>query len=77
MVDALDAVGILAYGPDAAVLRLEGSKAYTKDFLAKYPYPPLPMEIFLKFLRSTPAEMPTPRRGEGKRIGCRQGSAQL
>ena len=39
MVDALNAVGILAYGPDAAGARLEGSKAYTKDFLAKYSVP--------------------------------------
>ena len=39
VVDALDAVGILAYGPDAAGARLEGSKAYTKDFLAKYSIP--------------------------------------
>ena len=39
VVDALNAVGILAYGPDAAGARLEGSKAYTKDFLAKYSIP--------------------------------------
>ena len=39
VVDALNAVGILAYGPDAAGARLEGSKAYTKDFLAKYSVP--------------------------------------
>ena len=50
VVDALNAVGILAYGPDAAGARLEGSKAYTKDFLAKYSIPPLLMEIFRKFL---------------------------
>ena len=31
VVNALKAVGILAYGPDAAGARLEG-KAYTKDF---------------------------------------------
>lgn len=39
VVDALNALGILAYGPDAAAARLEGSKAYTKDFLAKYSVP--------------------------------------
>ena len=32
-------MGILAYGPDAAGAKLEGSKAYTKDFLAKYAIP--------------------------------------
>ena len=39
LVDDLKAVEILAYGPDAAGARLEGSKAYTKDFLAKYSVP--------------------------------------
>ena len=39
VVDALIAEGILAYGPDASGARLEGSKAYTKDFLAKYAVP--------------------------------------
>ena len=38
-VDALKEVGILAYGPDKAGAQLEGSKAYTKDFLAKYNIP--------------------------------------
>ena len=38
-VDALREAGILAYGPDKAGARLEGSKAYTKDFLAKYEIP--------------------------------------
>ena len=39
VVDALNEVGILAYGPGAVGARLEGSKAYTKDFLAKYSIP--------------------------------------
>ena len=38
-VDALKEADILAYGPDRAGARLEGSKAYTKDFLAKYDIP--------------------------------------
>ena len=38
-VDALNEAGILAYGPDRAGARLEGSKAYTKDFLNKYGIP--------------------------------------
>ena len=38
-VDALREAGILAFGPDKAGARLEGSKAYTKDFLAKYGIP--------------------------------------
>ena len=38
-VDDLNEAGILAYGPDRAGARLEGSKAYTKDFLNKYGIP--------------------------------------
>ncbi|MEC7542736.1 MAG: phosphoribosylamine--glycine ligase [Verrucomicrobiota bacterium] len=38
-VDALNEAGVLAYGPDRAGARLEGSKAYTKDFLNKYGIP--------------------------------------
>ena len=39
VVDELHKSGILAYGPDARCARLEGSKAFTKDFLAKYNIP--------------------------------------
>ena len=60
MVDAPDAVGILAYGPDAAGARLR-KQGIHHDFSRNIPYPPLPMEIFRSFSRSPiPAEMPTP-----------------
>ncbi len=39
VVDKLNKVGILAYGPDAKCARLEGSKAFTKDFLARHKIP--------------------------------------
>ena len=39
VVDALNAAGIDAYGPDASGARLEGSKAFTKDFLARHGIP--------------------------------------
>ena len=39
LVDDLQKVGILAYGPDEKGAKLEGSKAYTKDFLSKYNIP--------------------------------------
>jgi len=38
-VDALSDAGILAYGPDQQCARLEGSKAFTKDFLARHKIP--------------------------------------
>ncbi len=39
IVDALDAAGIKAFGPDAAAARLEGSKAFTKEVCTKYGIP--------------------------------------
>ncbi len=38
-VDSLAEAGILAFGPNAKAARFEGSKTYTKDFLAKYGIP--------------------------------------
>jgi phosphoribosylamine--glycine ligase len=38
-VDALSSAGILAYGPNKSAALLEGSKAFSKDFLAKYEIP--------------------------------------
>ena len=38
-VDSLQAKGILAFGPNEKAARFEGSKAYTKEFLAKYSIP--------------------------------------
>ena len=39
VVDALNEAGVLAYGPDASCARLEGSKAFSKDFLARHNIP--------------------------------------
>jgi phosphoribosylamine--glycine ligase len=39
LVDALAAVGIPAYGPNAAGAQLESSKAFCKDFFAKHNIP--------------------------------------
>ena len=38
-VDALNRAGILAYGPNQSAARLEGSKAFTKDFLNRHNIP--------------------------------------
>ena len=38
-VDALAEAGVLAYGPNRAGAELEGSKAFTKDFLARHGIP--------------------------------------
>lgn len=39
LVDDLTAAGILAYGPSKAAARLEGSKAFMKDFVARHHLP--------------------------------------
>ena len=39
VVDRFRAAGLACFGPDAAGARLEGSKAYTKDFLEKFSVP--------------------------------------
>ncbi len=39
IVDAFDAAGLPCFGPTAAAAQLEGSKAFTKDFLARHGIP--------------------------------------
>ncbi|WP_028116118.1 phosphoribosylamine--glycine ligase [Ferrimonas senticii] len=39
VVDAFDAAGLTIFGPTAAAAQLEGSKAFTKDFLARHNIP--------------------------------------
>ena len=39
LVDRLDQAGVTAFGPVAAAARLEGSKSYCKDFLARHSIP--------------------------------------
>ena len=58
VVDALNEAGVLAYGPDASCARLEGSKAFSKDFLARHNIPTAEygnfceVEPALKYLQS-------------------------
>jgi phosphoribosylamine--glycine ligase len=39
MTDAFDAEGLRCFGPSAAAARLEGSKSFTKDFMARHDIP--------------------------------------
>ena len=39
IVDRFSEAGLACFGPDAAASQLEGSKAFTKDFLKKYDIP--------------------------------------
>ena len=52
LVDALTAVGIPAYGPDAAGAQLESSKAFCKNFFAKHN---IPTAAYGNFTEITPA----------------------
>ena len=58
VVDALNEADVLAYGPNAACARLEGSKAFSKDFLARHNIPTAEygnfceVEPALKYLQS-------------------------
>lgn len=46
MVDALNAEGIRAFGPNAAAARIEGSKVFSKNLMKKYSIPTAEYEVF-------------------------------
>jgi phosphoribosylamine--glycine ligase len=79
LVDDLQKVGILAYGPDAAGAKLEGSKAYTKDFLAKYA---IPTAAYGNFSEGAPClgippRLPTSGSGQSEWLGRWEGCSYL
>jgi len=53
LVDRLAAAGIKAFGPTAAAARLEGSKGFTKDFLARHS---IPTAAYARFREVAPAK---------------------
>lgn len=46
MVDALEAEGIKAFGPNKAAAAIEGSKVFSKDLMKKYDIPTAKYEVF-------------------------------
>jgi phosphoribosylamine--glycine ligase len=46
VVDALEAAGIPAFGPSRSAARLEGSKAFSKRFMARHGVPTAAFEVF-------------------------------
>src|SRR5258708_5547157 len=46
LVDALEARGVRAFGPQRAAARLEGSKSFMKRFCKQYAIPTAPFAIF-------------------------------
>ena len=48
LVDRLDEAGVPAFGPSAAAARLEGSKAFAKEFCARHNIPTAPFRTFTR-----------------------------
>lgn len=46
VVDAFEAAGLKCFGPSKAAAQLEGSKAFSKDFLAKHKIPTAAYQVF-------------------------------
>ncbi len=46
VVDAFEAAGLKCFGPNKAAAQLEGSKAFSKDFLAKHNIPTAAYDVF-------------------------------
>lgn len=74
LVDALEAQGIPAFGPNAAAARIEASKVFAKDLMKKYNIPTARYETFedaeqaRNFLR-TKAEYPVVIKADGLALG--------
>ena len=72
-VDALHAVGIPCFGPDAKAARIESSKVFAKDLMRKYNIPTARYEVFtspadaLAFLKT--ASFPIVIKADGLALG--------
>ncbi len=73
LVDRLNALGIRAFGPVAAAAKLEGSKAYSKDFMKRHGIPTAAYETFsdyekaLEYVRKS--EFPLVLKADGLALG--------
>ncbi|MDO8685499.1 MAG: ATP-grasp domain-containing protein, partial [Clostridiales bacterium] len=73
MVDALEAAGIRAFGPNKAAARIEASKVFSKDLMKKYNIPTAAYEVFdnsdeaIKYLKTT--TYPTVVKADGLALG--------
>lgn len=72
-VDALEAVGIKCFGPQAKAAIIEGSKVFSKNLMKKYGIPTAEYEVFteidkaLEYLESAP--IPTVIKADGLALG--------
>ena len=74
MVDALNAAGIRAFGPNAAAARIEGSKVFSKNLMKKYGIPTASYAVFddpseaLRYIMSE-NKYPTVIKADGLALG--------
>ena len=72
-VDALEAIGVKCFGPDAKAAIIEGSKVFSKNLMKKYGIPTAAYEVFsdvdsaLKYLETAP--IPTVIKADGLALG--------
>ena len=72
-VDALEAAGILCFGPDKKAAILEGSKVFSKNLMKKYGIPTAAYEVFekaedaLEYVKTCP--LPTVIKADGLALG--------
>ena len=72
-VDALEAIGIPCFGPNAKAAIIEGSKVFSKDLMKKYNIPTAAYEVFtemdaaLEYLNTAP--IPTVVKADGLALG--------
>ena len=73
LVDELNKIGVRAFGPKKAAARLEGSKAYSKDFMRRHGIPTAAYECFSdyeaarKYIET--AEYPLVLKADGLALG--------
>ena len=74
MVDAMNAAGLPAFGPNKAAAIIEGSKAFSKDLMKKYGIPTAQYEVFtdaakaIEYVRAR-GEYPTVVKADGLALG--------
>ena len=72
-VDALSAIGVPCFGPNAAAARIESSKVFAKDLMKKYGIPTAAYEVFtdleaaLSYVETCP--LPTVIKADGLALG--------
>ena len=72
-VDALEAVGVKCFGPEAKAAIIEGSKVFSKNLMKKYGIPTAAYEVFsdtdaaLEYLKNAP--IPTVIKADGLALG--------